>query len=171
MRFAGIRYLVASLIVCGPSIAIGDQAADRVALDAAIQAWQAAFVAYDADAMAALMTDDFVLVTASATAVRGREAALKVWRQLNPRDVVRISVTSEETVMDCDIAYVMGSFAHALPSGRVLRHGVFMDIWKRVDGDWRIHRHLFSDSAGAAQKYPVPVPVQDEPRLDSPKPR
>lgn len=158
--------LAASLIAWAPTTALGDRTADRVALETANQAWKAAFIVRDADAKAALTTDDFILLPPNAAPVRGRDAAHALWRQVETPEVLRISLTFEEIVMDGDVAYSMGAFSESLPNGYVTRHGMFVDIWKRVAGEWRIHRHMLSDSKDLG-----PVPVKDQPILDTTDPR
>ena len=51
-----------SLLLSVSPIALGDEAADRAALEAATQVWINAFNARDADAMIALTTEDVVLL-------------------------------------------------------------------------------------------------------------
>ena len=64
MPATAIRSFALTLLVCGSLGATAQAAADsdRVALDAATQAWVDAFNARDADAMAALATEDVVLL-------------------------------------------------------------------------------------------------------------
>ena len=57
-----LAVLLALAIVCVPTLLHGDEASGRAALESAIQDWESAFVAGDADAMAALTTEDFVRI-------------------------------------------------------------------------------------------------------------
>lgn len=148
--------------------ACADDAADRAALDAATQAWVAAFNARDADAMAALTTEDMILLPPNAEPVRGRDAVREVWKQAVSTAKATASISTEETVIAGDIAYKLGSFTYTLPTGTVVGRGKFLEIWKRVDGKWKIHRDMFSGNAPAPKPEITPMPPVQEPRLDAP---
>jgi ketosteroid isomerase-like protein len=169
-----MRICTCCLFALAPALLLGvaftaeaDEAADRAALDAAKQAWVAAFNARDADAMAALTTRDIVLLAPNAAPVRGREAVRAVWRQAASTAKVHTTATTEETVIAGGFAWTMGSFTHTLPDGAVVSRGRFLEIWKRVDGQWKMHRDMFSSNAAAAKPKFAPVPRPSEPVLDS----
>ena len=159
---------VALFLACKTTVAFAEAPAEQIALDAAIEAWELAYIARNADAMVALTTEDFVLLPPNSAAVRGREAAEAEWRRMRSSDVVQISIDGEETVIDGNLAYQIGSYAHTLSNNRVLMQGMYIDIWKRIDGEWRIHRHSYSAVGAAPGRELVPAPVKNEPRLDSP---
>ena len=166
---------ICSLLSLAPALLLGivgtvqaSEVADRSALDAAQQAWVAAFNARDADAMAALTTVDVVLLPPNALPVRGREAVRAVWRQAASTAKAYATVTNEETVMLGEFAWSMGAFTHTLPNGAVVSRGKFVEIWQRVDGQWKIHRDMFSSNAVAEKPKLQPIPRPSEPVLDAP---
>jgi ketosteroid isomerase-like protein len=169
-----MRNRTCRLLTLAPTLLLGvvcvvkaDEAADRVALDSAQQAWIAAFNAHDADAMAALTTVDIVLLPPNALPVRGREAVRAVWRQATSTAKAHATVTNEETVILGEFAWSMGAFTHTLPNGAIVSRGKFVEIWQRVDGQWKIHRDMFSSNAAAAKRKFAPVPRPSEPVQDA----
>ena len=170
-----MRICTCCLFALAPALLLGvaftaeaDEAADRAALDAAKQAWVAAFNARDADAMAALTTRDIVLLAPNAAPVKGREAVRAIWRQAVSTAKVHATATTEETVIAGDFAWRMGAFTHTLPNGAMVSRGKFLEIWKRIDGRWKLHRDMFSSITAAARPKPAPMPRPSEPVLDSP---
>ena len=127
MRVHLLRVLGPTLsVLLGISpLALADEAADRVALEAAAQAWIKAFNARDVDALAA----------------------------------------TKEAVIAGDVAWRIGALAHKLPNG-VVNHGQSLEIWKRVNGEWKIHRQM--SSTILAQPKLLSRPVPSDPVLDTP---
>jgi uncharacterized protein (TIGR02246 family) len=163
-----LRLVLMPCLLGAALAAQADGTADTAALEAATQAWADAFNARDADAMAALTTEDVVLLPPNAEPVRGREAVHATWRLATAKARTQIAVTTEETVIAGDVAWQMGVFAYSLPSGAVVSRGKFLEIWKRVDGQWKIHRDMFSGNAAASRPKFEPIPRPNEPVLDSP---
>ena len=137
---------------------------DRAQLDAASEAWVAAFNARDADAMVALTTEDVVLLPPNAEPVRGREAVRTIWTRAVASAKADASVTVDETVISGDYAYKTGSYVYTLPNGVVVERGKFLEVWKRTDAGWRIHRDMFSSNLPV--RVPVPDPPPSQPRMD-----
>ncbi len=170
-----MRIRIRCLLALAPALLLGvvgtaqaSEAADRSALDAAQQAWVAAFNAHDADAMVALTTVDIVLLPPNAPPVRGREAVRALWHQAASAAKAHATVTNDETVVIGEFAWSMGAFTHTLPNGVVVSRGKFLEIWQRVDGQWKIHRDMFSGNSPAAKPKFAPIPRPSEPVLDAP---
>ena len=168
IRIVRLLALVPALLLSFVDTVQASEVADRSALDAAQQAWVEAFNARDADAMAALTTVDVVLLPPNAPVVRGRDAVHALWRQAASTAKAHATVTNEETVILGEFAWSMGAFTHTLPNGAVVSRGKFLEIWQRVDGEWKIHRDMFSSNAAAAKPKFEPIPRPSEPVLDSP---
>ena len=159
-----MRIRIRRLLAMVPALLLGvvdtvqaSEVADRSALDSAQQAWVAAFNAHDADAMVALTTVDIVLLPPNAPPIRGREAVRALWRQAASTAKVHATVTNEETVVIGEFAWSMGAFTHTLPNGVVVSRGKFLEIWQRVDGQWKIHRDMFSGNAATAKRKFEPI--------------
>lgn len=167
MHFYIRRLLVPalSLLLCISSPAFADETADRAALEAAAQAWSKAFNARDADVLVALATQDIVLMDSDAAPISGREAARGALRQAFAA-AGQIKTTTKEAVIVGDVAWRIGALVRKLPSGDVESRGQSLEIWQRVNGQWRLHRQMSSNLL--AQSKLLPRPPLSEPVLDKP---
>ena len=166
-----IVVLLALAVLCAPKVVRGDEASAAAALESAIERWESAFVAGDAETMASLTTDDFILLPPRGTPIRGMGAARDHGRKVAGSDILTMSITLEDAIVDGSLAYAMGTFRESSANGLVTRQGMFIDVWKRVDGSWRIHRHALTDTMPPRAKGIEPVPIEDQPVPDSPEPR
>lgn len=155
--------LLASLMACARTPALDPE---RVALIAAIQRWTAAVNAQDSATLKATMTDD-VELSDGAPPVRGPEAAIGALRELVSRG--KLVTTTREIAIANDIAWHVGGLAQSGKNGVLQSRGQVLEIWKRVNGEWRLHRRM---AAGhAATDFPLTRPAPDEPVLDRPTER
>jgi ketosteroid isomerase-like protein len=164
-----IRGLIApalGLLLGISPLALADEAADRAALEGAAQAWIKAFNARDDDALAALTTEDVVLLDPSVAPVSGREAARHAWQQALSAARGQVTTATKEAVIAGDIAWRIAALAHKLPNSDVASRGQSLEIWKRVRGEWKIHRQM--SSSILAQPRLLPRPLPSEPVLDTP---
>jgi uncharacterized protein (TIGR02246 family) len=158
--------LVISVLAGAAPVAVADEAADRAALAAASESWIAAINARDAGAMAALATEDVVLLNPDSSPVAGREKVRKAWEQSVAAAPAKITVTTKESVVAGDYAWTINAFTHELPNGVVASGGQSLQIWKRVDRRWKIHRETTPGVLAGARLRPGPPP--NEPVLDRP---
>lgn len=135
----------------------------RAALETASLSWTRAFNGRDLDAMAALATQDIVLLDPGGAAIGGREAVRKAW-ELAPRG--QVATTTKESVVAGDVAWRIASFTYKLPNGAVVSRGQTLEIWKRVEGRWRLHRQM---PASMLSMKPMPRPQPSEPMLVTPR--
>lgn len=169
MRFRAPRVLVLVLpLVFGVApTASADEPADRAALEAAAQAWATAFNACDAKAMAALATADVVSLEAHAPPASGREAVRAAWRQAASGAKTRIAIATKEMAITDGFAWKISALVYTAPGGGVVSRGHLLEIWRKVDGQWKIHRQMSSgELAGRPRLEPRPIPA--EPILDKP---
>jgi ketosteroid isomerase-like protein len=59
-----------------------------------------------------------------------------------------------------DYAHRQGSFTAKGPDGQVVVTGKFIELWKKIDGKWLIHRDMWSWNATAPPATDTPP---DEP--------
>lgn len=156
--------MTAVLVMGFAGMTAAAQSDDRAALDAATEAWVAAFNARDADAMVALTTEDVVLLPPNAEPIRGQEAVRTIWSRAVASAKAEATVTVDETIISGDYAYKTGAYVYTLPNGVVVERGKFLEIWKRTDEGWRIHRDMFSSNLPV--RVPVPDPPPSQPRMD-----
>jgi ketosteroid isomerase-like protein len=150
-----------------PPLVLADDVADRTALEATSQAWIKAFNERDVNALIALTTEDVVLLDPSVAPASGREAALRVLEQAVAASKDQVTTATKEIVVAGDIAWRIGALTHRLPNGDVVGRGQSLEIWKRVNGKWKVHRQMSSSLLVQPRLWPRPPP--SGPVLDTPR--
>jgi ketosteroid isomerase-like protein len=154
-------FLVSGLLACARAPA-ADSA--RVALEAAIKHWTTAVNAQDVATLTATMTED-VEVMDEAKTVTGRDAAIRALRAVVTRG--QLIATSREITIINDVAWHVVGIAGMQKNGAVQARGQALEIWKRVKGEWRLHRRM---AAGPTNPEDLLTrPSTSEPVLDRPK--
>ena len=153
--------LVSALLACSKA-----PAADpgHVALEAAIQRWVAAVNAQDVATLTATMTEDVELLDDTAT-VSGREAAVRSLSEVVTRG--QLIETTREITIATDVAWHVAGLAQTQKNGDVQALGQALEIWKRVKGEWKLHRRMMA--GGITPEDLLTRPSTKEPVLDRPK--
>ena len=118
-------------------------------------AWVERYAANDAAGVAALYTEDAQLLPPDMEIVNGRAAIQEFVAKTNPPGGPAFEIATVETLVFGDYAHRQGSFRIRGPDGTALETGKFLELWKKVDGKWLIHRDMWSGNA--------PPPVTDTP--------
>ncbi|MGH8204058.1 MAG: hypothetical protein ACREST_05565, partial [Steroidobacteraceae bacterium] len=77
----------------------------------------------------------------------------------------KVTAVNKETEIAGDIAWRIDAYTRKLPNGVVATAGQSLQIWKRIDGQWKIHRITTPDALAGPALRPRPAP--NEPVLDS----
>src|SRR5690606_34499671 len=101
------------------------------------------------------------LDTNGATA-SGRESAAHRLRELASGG--KLSVTTREISIQGDIAWQIVTLTQTRKNGDVQALGQALEIWKRVNGEWKLHRRMSGTPSVSLTR-----PSTDEPILDRPK--
>jgi len=118
------------------------------------------------DALVALATPDVVLMDTNVDApVSGREAARQAWAQAVSAAQGQVTMATKEAVIVGDVAWRIGALTHTPPKSNRVTRGQSLEIWKRVNGEWRIHRQMASTILTVPRLRPLP----SEPVLDTPR--
>ncbi|HEU0224993.1 MAG TPA: SgcJ/EcaC family oxidoreductase [Steroidobacteraceae bacterium] len=120
-------------------------------------AWVERYELHDAAGLAALYTEDAQLLPPDAEIVSGRAAIQEFYARENPPGSAGVEIATVETRVFGDYAYRQGSFMLKGPGDGAVMAGKFIELWKKVDGQWRIHREIWSANA------PPPGAGPDEP--------
>ena len=154
-------FLVSGLLACSRTPAANSE---RGALEAAIHRWIAAVNAQDVATLTTTMTEDVELLDDAAT-VTGREAAVRALREVAMRG--QLTATSREIAIADDVAWHVVGLAQTQKNGDVHALGQALEIWKRVKGEWQLHRRM---TAGIVTPGDLLTrPSTSEPVLDRPK--
>lgn len=149
--------LIISAAACAPAAdeePAGDQAAadaDMPSAEAGIAEASAAFAAAwdagDAAAMAALYTDDAMVLPPGGEALEGREAITAFWQDfIESLAGSQVALETTEVRSGDGGAIEVGSWAITGADGEHVDHGKYVVVWKYVDGAWRLHRDIFNSS-------------------------
>jgi ketosteroid isomerase-like protein len=157
--------LVAGLLVCGLAACTRAPAADseRAALGTAIHRWMAAVNAQDVTTLTATMTEDVELFDAGGATVKGREAAV---RSLCDMSHGQLGAVTVEITIANDVAWHVAGLTRTQKNGVVQGQGQALEIWKRVKGEWKLHRRMAGDTAPGVS---LTRPSTNEPVLDRPR--
>jgi ketosteroid isomerase-like protein len=160
------RALLAGLLVSGWLTCGMAHAADseRVALAAAIERWMTAVNARDVATLGTTMTEDVELLDDAAT-VKGRDAAIRALGEVATRARL-VGMTREITIAN-DVAWHVVGLAQIQKNGDVRALGQALEIWKRVNGEWKLHRRMTTGAVTPGELLTRPStrePVLDRPR-------
>jgi len=137
---------------------------ERVALDAAMQRWTTAVNARDLAALNATMTDDVELLD-NTTTVKGRDAVMRVLREVATRG--KLDAKSLEVTIAKDVAWRVSGFTQTHKNGDVHALGQALEIWRRVQGTWKLQRQMAAGFITPPDLLTRPSP--GEPVLDRPR--
>lgn len=121
----------------------------RAAPDSAVHEfadrWAAAFNAGDLDALTDLYTEDALFADAFGRFV-GHEAIREGIATALPVTIGedRIDISTDEVEILGDSAHSLGTYVISTTDGSMLTQGSWMLVSKRVDGAWKMHRHVVS---------------------------
>ena len=129
-----------------PSATLGQASPDEQAIAEANAAWEAAFNAGDGAGMAALYTEDAMLLPPGGESVEGRAAIEAFWQSAIEELGVQAALKTSELEIHGDMATEVGSFVDTGADGAHVDHGKYVVLWKKVDGDWKLHRDIWNSS-------------------------
>ena len=130
------------------SMTIAPLSSDEIAaIESIQQRFVAALRARDFDALAALYTEDAVVMPPHEPAVRGR-AGVKAWMAAFP-PVTDFAIVSERIEGRADLAYVRGTYTMTLqPDGApapVASRGKYIEVRRRQpNGEWLLEADIFN---------------------------
>lgn len=120
----------------------------------------------DIDALAALTTDDHLMLSPNRPPLAGKQALVDAMTSAFERTEIDETWTPIETVVDGDLAYQRGTYTvGARPKGSDAEmrttSGSFLRIYRRQpNGEWRMTRDVFNT-------YAPPEPNRDAPAADN----
>ena len=120
----------------------GDLRAQIAKMD---QAWQKAYNAGDAAALAALYTKDAKVMAPGAEPVSGT-AAIQAFFAKDVAQGAKNTLTQGDVVGFGDFVLKTGGWVANSADGKHLDHGSFMTLLKKVDGSWKIYRDTWNSS-------------------------
>ena len=115
-------------------------AAEEIAVRS--EMFEAAFNAGDAAGVAALYTEDAVIMAPDTPRMDGRAAVQGLWQGFIDAGVTGLDLVTSEVEEFGDTANELGTFTLTAPDGEggtVTLNGKYIVVWKRADGgDWHL---------------------------------
>lgn len=111
--------------------------------ETAAREWETARNSGDADAMAAVHTEDAQILPPNAPVVEGRAAIRTFFRNVFESRAAPADFDERDIIVFGRYTYRQGNYSVPLPDGSV-EYGKFIQLWKNVDGVWKLHRQMWS---------------------------
>jgi ketosteroid isomerase-like protein len=148
MRMCGVRRLPPVAIAVVMTLAVAPTApaqdAARSAIDAANKKFIAAFNKKDAAGVVATYSPDANAFPPNAPILKGRAAIQKMWQDVINSGITSISLVTTEVESGGNIAYESGTYEMKTQDGKVADKGKYCVVWKNVNGQWMLHRDIWS---------------------------
>ncbi len=112
----------------------------------------------DATAIAAVYSEDAVVLPNNKSFVRGRSAIQQLWHGFIKAGFKHLEVMTEELTTRGDLAIEVGAFSSGgeMPDGKPwTADGKYVVIWKKVKGNWSLWRDIWNTNSP-----PGPPPAQ-----------
>jgi len=145
-----IRTLAALAVLLGLAHpAPGQPSSVRKDIESVNQQFAAAFEKGDTAAIAALYTPDGEALPPNGEVVHGREAIQAMWQSVLGMGIASVGLTTRELESAGDLAWEGGTYELRGKDGTPADRGKYIVIWKREQGQWRIHRDIWNTSLPA----------------------
>jgi uncharacterized protein (TIGR02246 family) len=143
-----------TLAACNPNVSGPDPAADSAALDAAASGWEKAYNEKNADAIAALYTDDGQLLPPGAAEVTGRDAIRAYFANDIEKQWARITIRSTASHIGGDWAWRSGTWSVESDPAAT---GKYLEVWRRTAQGWRLHKDIWNVDPMPSGEPPVAI--------------
>jgi uncharacterized protein (TIGR02246 family) len=148
MRYSGVM-LVAVLLAFGTAVAAQQDV--RRAVEAQNKRFVAAAAKADTAAIGGLYTDDAQAFPPNSDVVKGRAAIQQMWKGVFDSGVAGASLETSDVESQGDLAYETGRYEMKLKDGKAADRGKYVVVWKRIGGEWRIHRDIWNTSMSVSK--------------------
>jgi uncharacterized protein (TIGR02246 family) len=134
----------ATLVLIGiGSAQAQDKPADvRAAIEASNKRQAEAVAKKDAASIAATYTPDALYFLPNKEPMKGRQAIQKHWQSILDSGVSSLTVKISELESSGDLADEVGTYEVKNKQGEVVERGNYCVVWKRVGGQWLLHRDI-----------------------------
>lgn len=148
---AALLACAAGLAACTPAASVSPGVPPELK-----HSWEANFNRGDAGAVAALYAPDAQLLMSGSEPVVG-PAAIRAAVESMIKSGVKVKIDTSQNVGAADIAYVYGTYSILeRAGGREAEHGTYVEVWRRVDGVWKITIDINATGQAVATEAPTP---------------
>jgi uncharacterized protein (TIGR02246 family) len=154
LRVTCLLIATMTLAACAPKAPQHDAAADEAALSSAAADWEKAFNEKNAEAVAALYTEDGQLLPPGPAVVNGRSAIKDFWANDIATSNTSLAITADSTGVGGDWAYRSGAWRAVNADGSTGGTGKYIEVWRRTADGWQLHRDIWNVDESAAAAPP-----------------
>lgn len=115
-------------------------------IEAANTAFMRHFENHDAAALAELYTEEAQLLPPNSDFVTGKPAIQAFWNALFEMGIDKATLEIVELEQCGDTAVEISHYTMLGPGDQPLDSGKYIVIWKKVNGQWKLHRDIFNSS-------------------------
>ncbi len=145
--FGGLMVLILGTFATAVALVPGKEVPPvREAIDEGNEAFMAAFAAHDAAALAAFYTEDAKLMPPNSDILEGRAAIQAFWQAVFDMGIDSALLQIVEVDALGNTAVEVSHFWLYTADGQVADYGKYMIEWKRVRGQWFLHRDIWNTS-------------------------
>jgi uncharacterized protein (TIGR02246 family) len=156
--------LALGITACQPimpeTVVVAQSFSDEGALEAARAASAEFGPVYgqgDAAAVAALYTDDGMVMAPNSEVITGHDNIAAFWQGAMDSGVTDLQTVTEEMEVLDDTAIERGTAQLFLADGTSVETAKYILIWKEVNGEWLLHRDIWNSNLPAAQEAAAPA--------------
>jgi len=142
----GLKTSAALVLFFGIGAALAQQEDVRGAVEGANRQFMATFGRGDAAATAALYTSNAQLFPVHSDIVSGQQAIEQFWQGAMTAGIREVTLTTQEVEAQGNIAYEVGKYTLSGEGGKVIDTGKYVVVWKREQGQWKLHRDIWTTS-------------------------
>jgi uncharacterized protein (TIGR02246 family) len=128
--------------------------ADLDGLKAMRDVWQSAFEAKDSAAMAAIYSADGAVLPPNGEPVTGRAAIDAFWKEFLASGISG-EIQDTEAYAHGDVGYKVGRYSITDAGGTIVDEGKYVEVWRRVDDKWQLHRDIFNSNQPLAAEEAI----------------
>ncbi len=96
--------------------------------------------------MAALYTEDGMIMPPNSDIVEGREQIQNFFQALMNMGIKSIELQTREVEQHENTAYEVSRATLSVEGDQVVDEAKYIVIWKRENGDWKLHRDIFNSN-------------------------
>jgi len=148
--FSRVYFLLFSLLVTC-SVQADENDAVYQAVVAQQSTFMSAFEQGDVDGLVSLYSPSAQLLPANQTVVKGSEQIGHFWAGLMQLGIKTVKLTTLEAEGQ-DSPYEVGRYTIHTANGDMIDYGKYLIVWHRIEGQWLIHRHMWTTSLSKANE-------------------
>lgn len=148
MRIEFLLPLLAAISLSLPLTLNAEDDVNRTAINEANARLIALQKQGDAAGMGDMYTDDAILLPSGAERADGRDAIQAFWAKSLGSGAEDVELETETLeALGKDLVYEIGSY-RTTPKDAEPVTGYYLVLWKRVEGEWKLHVDIFNENGG-----------------------